>query len=43
MIGGASHIAVLYRDEAGNWGLMRRAPVTSVAQNRREADDSARE
>jgi hypothetical protein len=43
MIGGAGHVAVLYRDEAGNWGLMRRAPVASVAQNRREADDSARE
>ena len=27
-IGSAQHIAVLYRDDAGNWGLLRSAPIT---------------
>jgi Subtilase family len=26
-IGGADHVAVLYRDEAGNWGLLRGAQI----------------
>ena len=27
-IGPARHVAVLYRDNAGNWGLLRSAPIT---------------
>ncbi|MGH2953291.1 MAG: S8 family serine peptidase [Solirubrobacterales bacterium] len=26
-LGGATHFGVLYRDEAGNWGLVRSAPI----------------
>ena len=38
-IGGARHVAVLYRDEAGNWGLERTASVPPLASNRRTAGD----
>ena len=27
-IGAARHIAVLYRDNVGNWGLLRSVPIT---------------
>jgi hypothetical protein len=29
-IGTAQHVAVLYRDDAGNWGLLRSAPITGT-------------
>jgi Subtilase family len=34
-IGNARHVAVLYRDEAGNWGIERGASVPPLAANRR--------
>jgi hypothetical protein len=34
-IRGARHVAVLYRDEAGNWGIERGASVPPIQQNRR--------
>jgi hypothetical protein len=34
-IRGARHIAVLYRDEAGNWGIERGVSVPPLAPNRR--------
>jgi hypothetical protein len=39
-IGADSHAAVLYRDEAGNWGLLRGTSVPPLAPNRREADQA---
>jgi hypothetical protein len=34
-IRGARHIAVLYRDEAGNWGIERGVSVPPLEPNRR--------
>ena len=34
-IGNARHVAVLYRDEAGNWGIKRGASVPPLQGNRR--------
>jgi hypothetical protein len=34
-IRGARHIAVLYRDEAGNWGIERGVSVPPLPPNRR--------
>jgi hypothetical protein len=43
VIGAARHVAVLYRDEAGNWGLMRRATVTLATSNRLGAGEAPEE